>query len=286
MPEQLSLLPEEPLPHEVVAIPLDRLPPDAELEGEPPRKAMVDVYRATGVCPHILLRADLDAMGGPYQVIDGRRRIRAWRMLYREAKAAGDAEGMERYGTIPSIVVLTDAAVSADVISLAAHAHRHDNLAASLVAIERLQAAGGTERSIARATGMSLGTIHRTLQLLKLVPALREAVLHGRITGQVAEQCAKLPASMQESLADGLAHTGRLRLQEVARCRTVRSVVAAQNVLGDLLEAPTPPIDPWQPVTEWIQSLAAGKRQTRRFRVGGTTVTLSVLIRQEQEVAA
>lgn len=213
--EQLTLIPEEPLVLERAELPLASLPDDDDLDGQGPDAALVRSIAAHGVLQPVVVRRIEDLAGVRYDVIDGRRRIKAARRAELE--------------DIPAVIVCgTDAMSRALTVGL--HATRRDNLGAELAAIRDLAHLGADEDAIARATGINRSTLRARLRLIRdLHPVLFDAVIGGRIAMTVAQQAAGCTAETQARLAARYQETGKLTGQQVEaeRRAEVRAAVQA-----------------------------------------------------------
>ena len=242
--EQLELLPDDGVGAYNTTLELDALPDDYALVGDPPTPAMIRVFRKTGLCPHILVRMD---SAGNYHVVDGRRRVKAWRhILYQLLQAAGDEPSdlekqlIERFSSIHATVVTSAGDLVADTVALSAHANRRDNVAVRVEQIGHLHDAGASERQIARETGMSLGTISRSLAMRSLSKPLLDGLMAGAVTGEAAEAASKRPKDEQRELASVLKRKGRLRLPDVAAVRKVKAADTAEQFdFGAALTTPS-----------------------------------------------
>jgi hypothetical protein len=258
---QLDLLPERPpVLGRVEDVLLERFPADADLVGEPPDRDLVESVRTWGVLEPVLVRA---AGGGvdyhdPANLVAGRRRIRAVRLLqreYRERVASlsrqtppdgnpKDVPGYEqayaqvvRFHRIPCRVVSDPEGTSGDgrtaVLGLASNALRRHNPASDYLQISallgRFEGAGLSERraltEVARATGMAVATIKQRLRLGALSAPLLDAFLAGRLGYSVALAAARLSPEAQ-ALLTGVAGPVTLGVVRAAR----REAVTASQV--------------------------------------------------------
>lgn len=225
MTEQLALIPEEPLALDFDTLPLDWLPPDEALPGQAPDAALVASIRAHGVLQPILVRqVDAPEGGHRYEVVEGRRRIKAARKADLDEIPAALVRGPDAMGR---------------ALTIGLHATRRKNLGAELAAIRDLVDLGAGEDAIARATGMGKGTLRARLRLIAdLDPVLLQAVIAGKIAVTVAQQAAGCAAAVQARLAAIFAETGKLTGPQVAEARQaeVRAQVQALS-FDDLLGA-------------------------------------------------
>src|SRR5215467_4516273 len=127
--------------------------------GPPPRGELIRSIRAIGVqTPITVEQIEAPTDQYLYNLIAGRRRQRVALDL-----------GFE---TIPALIYPSG---FSKTMLLTDHAQRHANPAAELRAIEQLQEQGYTEKEIAYATGMTIGTIRNRVKLVGLCAELRHA---------------------------------------------------------------------------------------------------------------
>ena len=182
--------------------------------GPEPSRELVENIRVRGVrTPVTVLRED-----GVYRLVAGRRRLLA-------ALKCG-------MSYIPAIIESGESLASA---ALSDHALRRENPAADLKHIESLLDLGYSDKQIAQATGLTLGTIRSRLRLRDLHPALREALDEGAISMSVAEQARKLPLVEQEALAIQLDQDGKLTTRDVNERRHVQIGEAVTALPADFL---------------------------------------------------
>jgi len=277
---QLPLIPETPPKlGDMVLVPLDRLPPDGAMEGQPyPR--LVDSVRRWGVLDPILIRAVGGAVdyANPKTLVAGRRRIKTARLLVVEARQAMDkaakaspAKGgdlnddpvyraaYERWRDLQRLPVrvvsdpegtLTDGRTEA--LAVMTNAVRQDNPATDFRAISflvaRFVAEGQTEKAalaeVAAATGLAPGTVKQRLRLLDLSPALQDDFMVGRLPYSVALQASRLGNESQTVFAQMLDDGERPTLELVKQARRA-TVQAMQASLLDALPDPPEPGGSW-----------------------------------------
>lgn len=160
-----------------------------------------------------------------YRILDGRRRVAAARAL-----------GWE---TIQATVYHGTDALQERTVAAAANAVRSANPLTDLAAILALSEAGYTEREIARATGLSVGTIRKRRKLNQLPTVLLGGVLEGRVAVGTAERAASLPAHQREALGETYAETGRLTGDDVTAATRASQAQAAAALPAELF-APVP----------------------------------------------
>lgn len=269
---QLSLIPDappDPADLAVELIPLDQLPPDANLPGNAPAPAFVDSIRRFGLLQPIIVIPN----GHGYQIAAGRRRIKAAR-----------AAGLER---IPALIYPLGYAPT-QILAIIENQQRSRNIASDYLAIRKLADQGATENDIVAATGMPLGTIRARLRLANLIPPLHDAFLAGHISAAVADQTSTLSHDLQDQLAAILKAAGKLHAHDVDTVRHVAHETAAAQLatlspqLFATPAAPSPTNTPENPALVAIR-LAGDIIQTHNLLAPTTseaerTATLSRLL--------
>lgn len=231
---------------------------DAELNAPPPDAAFVDTIRHYRLFYGPILRL-IGSPGPPphFEVIDGRRRVLAARIVAREErlkagnKAEQDAigENLRLRGIDPVEAIIfpqgySEKAILAELLNL----HRSDNLRTSLEAIERWQQFPTlTETDFAsRVLHCSLGTLRRRAQLLKLRPALRDAFMAGQFSQAIALELARMPEERQDEAQAQFLANGRFTGPDLAELRRVRTGAAAAflPLAAPVLAPFAPPVAP------------------------------------------
>jgi ParB family chromosome partitioning protein len=192
------------------------LPPDAELYGESPDRSFIQSIKSFGIMTPILVE---DTQYLPYNVIAGRRRIKA-------ARAAGLTH-------IPAMVY--PHGTITDVLTLIENAERSQNAVSDLESIEALVRQGATEGDISKATGMGLSTIRRRLKLITLLVEFRQQLRAGTLNVSLAERIARLKVSEQFHLLE-VQKTERLTAQIVAEMFRVRKDAAVASLPDSMFE--------------------------------------------------
>ncbi len=219
--EQLLLIPDKP-----VASPKTMLLPIAhfmeQIKDVPvPPKAFIDSLRVVQL-DSVLVRQN----GNQFRLVDGRRRCKAIAIM-----ADGDI-----WNTMVRADVFEADSWSFDaVMAIKANTERSHNVLNELAHIEGLLRQGYTEKQIAEATGMPIGTIRKRLKLTLLTPELREALDAGRIKPSVAAKAVNLPDQKQVELAE---QEGRITGSDITEARQVQ-IKTAVAMWDDLL----PPAD-------------------------------------------
>ena len=207
---------------------------------ERPSKAFVQSVRDKGVITPIILRSS----GDRYSLVDGRRRILAVDIIEKEW-----SEVAEKYGDvfIPTVIpahVIEDSMDDDAVVTLITNTQRSSNPIVELKAMEKLLLDGKNCSDIASLTGLSKTQVEARLRLSYLHSDLREAVEKGKMTAPIANQAAKLPAYMQERLAERLKDKDRINASDVKDVRQVMTEDAVQGLdLEDTLDE-TPNVVP------------------------------------------
>jgi ParB-like chromosome segregation protein Spo0J len=207
--KQLTFIEDERLEWADLTLDIDDelLPTDGQLIGDDPDSGMVDLVKRYGVLQRISLRQR--TAGGPYEILDGNRRLKAAR------------KALEY--TIPAQVVVTDEP-TAYLIGLMFNGARSENPIADLDKIRKLEQQGITDdRLIARYTHLAPAQIKKRRELGMLHPELREALRRGKIKTSVAEAAAKLTLARQAECATILADEGKLTLKQVELTKKVQT---------------------------------------------------------------
>jgi len=193
---------------------LDELPPDSLLVGRAPTRKEIELTARFGVIePVVLVQPDPH---GPFQVVDGRRRIR-------RARAAG-------LRSIPARVHVGPPPGPVETLCLVLNTDRSENLAAELDAALRLVQNRPLE-DVAGQLGLTRAQLERILRLSTLNPDLLQAVFDGRLSEHLALRIRTLPQAIQADLADHLQRAGRLTQRDVTRAVQTRTSLATQNLM-------------------------------------------------------
>lgn len=221
-------------PHPVT---LDRLPPDDQLSSPPPSKQLIESIRALGVLDPIAVALDKDKL--TYHVIDGRRRVKAFR-----------ATGASGSDFIPAVLVEGEGFTPITLGALY-HSTRSANPMSDLEIIETLSQAlvkegkltiPEIEQEVAKATGLAVGTVRARRKLLALEPEFRAAMKTGAVTVTIAEKLAILPAERRANLLPVLAEKGKLTMADVDQERRVGTAEATSQLpwgdFGQMVETP------------------------------------------------
>jgi ParB family transcriptional regulator, chromosome partitioning protein len=207
-----ELIPQTPPEGENLSLPLDALP--TMLYGPEPSKAFVESVRRFGVMVPVAVIATSD---NSYRVLDGRRRVKACRLL--------------AYSHIPAVVFDVGTSPS-EVMTVLLNEQRSANPVAEFRAITELVGGGASMDDIADATGLSKAQIHERMRLGALDPRLLERAERGEIKPGTAKTLSRLAPSQQDAIA---------RKEEKVTGRVVREAkqVAAVAVEMPEFEMPT-----------------------------------------------
>lgn len=205
------------LESKVGLLPLKRLEHLAPVGPEPDKAFMASVARF-GIMEPLLL---LDR-GGVYELIAGRRRLKAARKV----------------GIDPLNVVVYKAPEDAfvDVGTLMLNELRSTNAAADVLAIQNLIAAGHSWKQITDLTGLAKATIRQRMRFTELIPPLKEAFMSGKIGAGILHHLVSLPAESQATLAEALARGEPIKARDVWKLRRARSQTVAAQIPGDVFE--------------------------------------------------
>lgn len=200
---QPTLLPNEPNTEcEMWWVQLDRLPTDEMLGPLKPDKSLKESVAMFGVRQPVPLVWD----GADYTVVGGRRRIQA-------ARAVGMSQIPALVGTDSEGMAALDAHLNSTV---------KPNPFSYLNVISEMYESGASEKAIAQATSLPLGTVRRLWNTkLNLNHALYAAAQKGDIKFSVAEAAAKLSTSQQQNLEAVYQDAGKLTGKDVAEAKRV-----------------------------------------------------------------
>ncbi len=221
----------------------ERFPSDAELLTERPDRAFIESVKTFGVLEPILVKA-VDEWH--YDVIDGRKRLIAWRQA-RSDWEADNAKGTAFYPEPRKAIDCREYNVTENqeaLLTLVANEQRTRNILSDLRAIKILTLAGMSEETIRKETGMSNSTFKQRIHLFKLRPALLEALFKKQIKTNVALAVAKLSGDLQQACEEHFKATGTLTLADVAEIRSahiqagLRGMVVDTLLFGDFEEGP------------------------------------------------
>lgn len=229
------------------------LPPDSLLPGPAPDPDFVQSIREWMICTPIIVR--LNPKGGPYEVIDGRNRIAAARLLVTEL--FGQASGGVLPNGVSVLQVIADKGLDpiaariyppgysdADVMGWVLNDQRRDNLCTDLATIEKWLARPYVSEEILarRILHCPVATLRRKAKLLRLSDPLRAALQDRRLRPSTAYQIASLSAAKQTELADLMEGRAdrKLHLADVAAVRRVQEQAALESLEDDLFNVPAP----------------------------------------------
>lgn len=215
--EQLGLFPPEPGQFQDAVRSIDTI--GGELVGPEPGSDLVESVRHQGLLQPILVKRVVGE-GKPYEILDGRRRLKA-------AKMVGLTE-------VP-IRVVPKEYVHTEVITLQANTARRPNPISEYLAIKSLQTKGFDEKRIAKELGIKAAVVKQRLGLGNLIPLILELVETGRIAVTVAEAVAKLPHPQQEELVTVFATEDKLTMDDVKKVKKVKVDEASSSLLGLLM---------------------------------------------------
>ena len=144
-----------------------------------------------------------------YRVIDGNRRLMAYRYLYEE-------KGIKKYEKIPCVVVNN---VSDLAYFINQTAEKWSPITLAKLALE-YRKKGYTLKQIAAACGKNAGYISMLLTLLSLPGKIQKAVENGEIAPRTAYELAKLPPDKALEILDEIKGKPRSEALRIIRKRT------------------------------------------------------------------
>jgi ParB-like chromosome segregation protein Spo0J len=204
----------------------DQLPPDHELNSPPPGGPLVNDVLENGIIQPVGLNFITDE--DRYEVVYGRRRIKAARLA--TAKAKKDKK--EMIGAIPAMVAidLTDAEVA--LWALMENAHGSDNPLSDIRSIRSLLIEGLTYEEIAKAIHKPKSYIIITDQKYgTLDERFLTGMEEGRIAAGVAEKISKQSSGVQEKLLERFDEEGKITGTMIAEAKEVQQ----KDILGSLV---------------------------------------------------
>ena len=185
--------------------------PSAE---DPPKKSFIDSVRAEGVKIPILVRKNGLSRGKPIiEVMAGRNRVKALRIVNEERRAAG-AEPL----LIPAIYHRADDG-QASICMIIENEQRkvEDHVTRALKLKRELARNGGDEKAAKLAFGLSSTRMRLLLSVLDMDPEVQAALKAKTITMGIAQKLAALPREKQRAaLAELLDGKGKARGKEAA----------------------------------------------------------------------
>jgi len=244
------LYPEEAPEAKQEVIEMDRIV-DGEIGPEPTAQFIESVNRY-GVLASIVVREEKEGNRKVYRIIDGRRR-------YRAAKAVG----LDRL----KANVYPPGMEFAAAMTVITNNLRSNNPAAEVEAIMELLQGGAGAREIARATGLSIGTVNKRLRLLDLPKPLFDGLRDGKIAVSTAEAATRLPVPYQKELVRKFKKEKKLVGSDVKEVRTVQIGKSAEQLGGLLPEVERP----------WASEVEVGLRELRKLIPEGETDLLDLI---------
>lgn len=192
----------------LVHIALEDLPADNFLLSDKPTRVLIEDICLRGQVTPIQVTKDDN---GKYIVIDGRRRIKALRLLKETTKDP-------QWNTISAVLV--DAPLDTrSVLGLSAIENnlRTENPLTDLQAIRYLMENNPqiSEQEISRQTGIPISRIRKRLRLNKLLPEMMIAVIKGDISVRVAENIARLTPVKQSQVLNTFIEKGKVSQEDV-----------------------------------------------------------------------
>ena len=223
--DQMELLPLEMPIGKVKKVKLDALPED-QPGPEPTFELIASVMKFGVVLPIVVI----ERLPGKFEVVDGRRRIKAARKL--EMK------------DIPARVYQDDGLLFAgEVLAISLNRLRSRNPAAEYEAIKRLIEEGASLDEIRKATGLPRATIWKRMQLEDLNKKLLDGLVEGKIATSVAEEAAKLPKPAQKRLAKKFEKDEKVTMRDVKGEKSARAMDEMEQIPADVFKVPDVP---WQ----------------------------------------
>lgn len=218
---------------------IDTLPSNEMLLGQDPDVDFLRSVLRMGVLVPILVVKTPNI--GSYYVASGRRRIKAARAC----------------GLMVIKAFIFPVGTPLEVLTLVENNQRKSNPASELAAIESLvKEHNATEKDIAIATGMDIGTIRKREKLTTLIPTLREYFDKGGMNADTAQRISSLSAPEQdrflEESAEQIQKDGKITAKTVSDFFRVRKDDAARGLPEDMF-ANLPEQPTHESPSEWTQ---------------------------------
>lgn len=216
-----SLIPTEKPLQTFLTVSLYDLPPDHLLVGESPSKSFIKSVSQLGVQVPILLKKrileeDASLKGAYlYDVIDGRRRVKA-------ARACGFYE--------LNAVVTLSGDISSEILSLSTNVHRSSNKVSDLLATEALLDQGYTEQEIALGGNFSVSKTKAALTFRSLLPEIRSLFLEGKVTGIVAGELACFSRDLQQKALTLYKEKGSVKSSDLKVIRMAQREITIETL--------------------------------------------------------
>jgi ParB/RepB/Spo0J family partition protein len=198
----------------VIELPIDQI--HGVFVGDPPSDTLIKSVGLKGV---INLPTVREIHDGTYEVVDGRRRLRAL--------VANDQEYAQ--------VVVNNNVEDSDSASLVSNYLRSDNVLQAAYVVWRRLDSGETEKEIADEEGINVAKIRALRDMRKLRPELIQAVERGTFSPRPAQYAARLDDESQAKLVEILEENGKLTINDVSDVRKVNRNQAKVEV-ADLFE--------------------------------------------------
>jgi ParB-like chromosome segregation protein Spo0J len=156
---------------------------------------------------------------GVYEVVDGRRRLRA--LLLNGQNVAE--------------VVVNNTIEDTSGASLVSNYIRSENVIQAAREVWNRMDDGETEKEIAEEEGINIAQIRALRDMRKLLPELIAAVENGQMKSWAARMAARHPEDVQRQLVERLQANGKVTADDVKEVRSVKRKGAVSEV-GDLFE--------------------------------------------------
>jgi ParB/RepB/Spo0J family partition protein len=186
--------------------------------GDPPSDALVKSVGKRGVINLPTVR-EVDWADGEYEVVDGRRRLRA---LLLNGKTVAE-------------VVVNNSVEDVSGASLVSNYLRSENVIQAAREVWARMDAGETDKDIAEEEDINIAQIRGLRDMRKLLPELIAAVEAGQMKSWAARMAARHPAEVQQQLVERLKANGKVTADDVKEVRSVKRAEAVSEV-EDLFE--------------------------------------------------
>ena len=243
---QLPLIPHDKREYELMDLSIDDdtlTPNDDMLPGEFSAATVADIRDKGVIVPIIVVPAG-DDVPWAYEVMDGRRRVRACRRLV-EA-------GLTDFKVIPAFVYTVYDKIEAETWGSNINARRSDNAVTDAIDIQKVCDREGYDMDsltptqftdISRRTGLSVSTIRKRMKILDMSQTFVQATYENapgsshrrKVPVGMVQQIAMLPEAQQDVLLAKLNKEGSLTgsdLKEAKESQTASRVASMKSLPG------------------------------------------------------
>lgn len=200
--------------HMIELIDLDKLPPNEELEGPEPDDELVRSIHEFGVIYPVIISRDGD---GKETIIDGRRRIKACRILEQDSIKVIYYEGLESNDEATWALILND--------------QRSDNVITEYKYYTKLSETKDWEQ-LKREYGFNKNHVQKVLSLGKIIEleTLTNAYEQGKIAETTLFEIAKLGEERQQYVMNIFETKGKVAFSDVKEAKRIKQKEAMSTL--------------------------------------------------------